>query len=104
MAKVTKRKQNLIVTCRYCEYFFLSPAEDERSKIKERRCAIINELVTTLSNPCSSFKPDKSFWCDKDNHWQYRTACEARIARMVINCKKCKQGKIILKIRDEYDG
>jgi len=102
MAKVVK-KRNIDIQCRYCEYFLLSPMDGERNKIRERKCSITNKLVSTGTIICSKFKPNKVFWCDKESCWQYLIVCENRINKKITNCKKCKQYKILLKIKETYN-
>jgi len=96
------KRKKIEITCKYCDTFFSSPIEDERTSTRERKCLTTKKLVFIESKICDKFIPTIRLWCNKSGFWRNLTVCTHKIKNKHSECARCKQKKIIMKIIRDY--
>lgn len=97
------------VSCEYCDIFRKSYDRQwingsGKTYKQQRFCDKINDYVYSISKACDNFILSRYFWCKKDHNWILVEGCLSRQENRRQGCTRCKQGKLIKKLWEEYNG
>ena len=100
-----KKKKKKKERCTYCiVYNSISNYTIGERGVIEKLCPVLKENVTKNTEACDKFELAKYFWCVKCENWLEIIVCISRQNKKKEGCQRCRQGKIIQYLWENYEN